>query len=194
MSTFDLEEREAIASAARSWWLFLLTGILWFLVAIIILRFDYTSVSAISILFGIVAIFAGVNEFFLLAASGGWWKLLHGLLGVLFVGVGIVAFIHPGDTFAALAAVMSFFLIFKGFFDIIVAIATKDEIHVWWLQLIGGIIELVLGFWAAGYYGRSATLLVAWVAAFAIIRGVRDIVFAFRVREVQHGVPEEALT
>ena len=53
-------------------------------------------------------------------------------------------------------------------------------------QLVGGIIEIALGFWAAGYYGRSAVLLVAWVAAFATIRGVRDIVFAFRVRELQH--------
>ncbi len=40
--------------------------------------------------------------------------------------------------------------------------------------------------WAAGYYGRSAALLVAWVASFAIIRGVRDIVLAFRVYDVQH--------
>ena len=114
MTTFDLEEREAIAEFGRAWWVFLLTGILWFLVAIIILRFDYTSVSAISILFGIVAIFAGINEFMMLAASGGWWKVLHGLLGVLFIVVGIIAFVHPGDTFAALAAVFSFFLIFKG--------------------------------------------------------------------------------
>jgi uncharacterized membrane protein HdeD (DUF308 family) len=42
---------------------------------------------------------------------------------------------------------------------------------------------------AAGYYGRSAVLLIAWVAAFALIRGVRDIVLAFRVREVQHAAP-----
>jgi uncharacterized membrane protein HdeD (DUF308 family) len=182
MSTFDLEEREALADAARSWWLFLLTGILWFLVAIMILRFDYTSVSAISILFGIVAIAAGVNEFFMLAATGGWWKILHGLLGLLFVGVGIVAFIHPGDTFAALAAVMSFFLIFKGFFDIVVAIATKDEIHVWWVQLIAGIVEVVIGFWAAGYFGRSAILLVAWVGVIALMRGITEILFAFKLR------------
>jgi uncharacterized membrane protein HdeD (DUF308 family) len=189
MSTFDLEEREAIAEFGRAWWVFLLTGILWFLVAIIILRFDYTSVSAISILFGIVAIFAGVNEFIMLAASGGWWKVLHGLLGVLFIVVGIVAFVHPGDTFAALAAVFSFFLIFAGTFDIIISISARHEIEVWWLQLVGGIIELALGFWAAGYYGRSAVLLIAWVAAFAVIRGVRDIVLAFRVREVQHAAP-----
>jgi uncharacterized membrane protein HdeD (DUF308 family) len=46
---------------------------------------------------------------------------------------------------------------------------------------------VALGFWAAGYYGRSAVLLIAWVAAFTLIRGVRDIVLAFRVRELQHG-------
>jgi uncharacterized membrane protein HdeD (DUF308 family) len=57
------------------------------------------------------------------------------------------------------------------------------------LQLIGGIIELALGFWAAGYYGRSAVLLIAWVAAFAVIRGVRDIVLASRVREIQQAAP-----
>ena len=42
MTTFDLEEREAIADFGRAWWVFLVTGILWFLVSIIILRFDYT--------------------------------------------------------------------------------------------------------------------------------------------------------
>ena len=75
MSTFDLEEREAIESAARAWWLFLLTGLLWLLFAIIVLRFDYTTVTAVSILFGVVAIFAGVNEFFMLAASQRWWRV-----------------------------------------------------------------------------------------------------------------------
>jgi hypothetical protein len=42
-----------------------------------------------------------------------------------------------------------------------------------------------LGFWAAGYYGRGAVLLIASVASFALIRGVGDIVLAFRVRELQ---------
>src|SRR6187551_3394246 len=76
-----------------------------------------------------------------------------------------------------------------GAFDIIMSIAYRKETEIWWLQLIGGIIELALGFWAAGYYGRSAILLVAWVAAFAIIRGVRDLIAAFRVRELQHPKP-----
>src|SRR5262249_6090474 len=125
-------------------------------------------------------------ELGVLTLACGGWTVLHAFLVVAFIAAGIVAFIHPGNTFRALAAVFSFFLVFAGTFDIIVSISARKEIEVWWLQLVGGIIELVLGFWAAGYYGRSAVLLVAWVAAIALIRGVRDIVLAFRVREVQH--------
>jgi uncharacterized membrane protein HdeD (DUF308 family) len=188
MVSFATAQR-AIGRALPPWWVFLITGIAWMLVALILLRFDYTSVSAISILFGFVAIAAGVVEIGMLFISPGWWKLLNGLLAIVFIVAGVVAFIHPGNTFAALAAVFSFFLIFAGTFDIIWSIASRREIDVWWLQLIGGIIELALGFWAAGYYGRSAVLLVAWVAAFAIIRGVRDIVFSFRVHALQHAAP-----
>jgi uncharacterized membrane protein HdeD (DUF308 family) len=186
----------SIAAAERSlgrvlppWWVFLITGIGWILVTLIVLRFDYTSVSAISILFGIVAIAAGVIEIGVMLLAGGWWKLLHAVLALVFIVAGIVAFVHPGDTFAALAAVFSFILVFAGTFDIIESISVRHEIEVWWLQLIGGIIELALGFWAAGYYGRSAILLVAWVAAFALIRGVMNIVLAFRVYDLQHAAP-----
>jgi uncharacterized membrane protein HdeD (DUF308 family) len=189
MSSIAVAQR-TLGRLLPPWWLLLIAGFGWMLVALIVLRFDYTSVSAISILFGIVAIFAGVLELFYLFLVRGWWKLLYGLLAVIFIVAGIIAFIHPGDTFRALAAVFSFFLIFAGTFDIIVSIAARREIEVWWLQLITGIIELVLGFWAAGYYGRSAVLLVAWVAAIAIIRGINDIVLAFRVREVQHAAPD----
>jgi uncharacterized membrane protein HdeD (DUF308 family) len=181
-----------LARVLPPWWLMLITGIAWILVGLIVLRFDYTSVSAISLLFGFVALAAGVMEIMVMVLAAGWWKLFHIVLAIVFIVAGIVAFVHPGDTFEALAAVFSFFLIFAGTWDIIVSISTRHEIEVWWLQLVGGIIELALGFWAAGYYGRSAVLLIAWVAAFAVIRGVRDIVLAFRIREVQHAAAAPA--
>jgi uncharacterized membrane protein HdeD (DUF308 family) len=144
-------------------------------------------VYSVSLLFGFIAIAAGVMEIGLAALSHGWWRFLNIILAVAFLVAGVTAFIHPGDTFKALAGVFSFFLLFAGTFDIIQAIASRHVISVWWLTLVGGIIEIVLAFWAAGYYGRSAVLLVAWAAAFTLIRGIRDIVFAFRVRAIQHG-------
>ena len=185
-------ERRSLGRLLPPWWWLLITGIAWMLLALILLRFDYTSVSAISILFGIVAIVAGVMEIGVLILAAGWWQLLHGVLAVVFIAAGIVAFVHPGNTFAALAAVFSFFLVIAGTFDIVISISVRHEIDVWWVQLITGIIEILLGLWAAGYYGRSAVLLVAWVAAIAIMRGIRDIVLAFRVRDVQHSPPAPA--
>ena len=184
--TFERAAERQLGRWLPPWWLLLITGVGWSLVGLIMLRFDYTSVHAISLLFGFVGIAAGVMEIVMIFMAAGWWKLLNAVLAIAFFTAGVVAFVHPGNTFAALAAVFSFFLIFAGTFDIIMSIASRHEIEVWWLQLIGGIIEVFLGFWAAGYYGRSAVLLIAWVAAFAIIRGVRDFVLAFRVRELQH--------
>jgi uncharacterized membrane protein HdeD (DUF308 family) len=189
MSMLAAASQRTLGRLLPPWWLFLLVGIAWTVVALIVLRFDYRSVNAIAILFGIVAISAGIMEIIATVLAQGWWKLLYGVLAIVFIATGIISFIHPGDTFVALAAVISFFLVFAGTFDIITAISARKEIEVWWLQLVSGIIELALGFWAAGYYGRSAVLLVAWVAAFAIIRGVTNIVLAFRVREVQHAGP-----
>jgi uncharacterized membrane protein HdeD (DUF308 family) len=184
--TFEGAAERQLGDALPPWWLLLLTGIGWILVGIILLRFNYTSVHAISLLFGIVAIAAGVLEIGVIFIVRGWWKLLNAVLALAFIAAGVVALIHPGNTFQALAAVFSFFLIFAGTFDIIQSIAARKDVDIWWLQLIGGIIELFLGFWAAGYYGRSAVLLIAWVAAFTLIRGVRDLVLAFRVRDLQH--------
>jgi len=185
-ASFGSAAERQLGRVLPPWWLLLITGVGWSLVGLIMLRFDYTSVHAISLLFGFVGIAAGLMEILMIFMSAGWWKLLNAVLALAFLAAGVVAFVHPGNTFAALAAIFSFFLIFAGTFDIIMSIAARHEIEVWWLQLIGGIIEVFLGFWAAGYYGRSAVLLIAWVAAFAIIRGVRDFVLAFRVREVQH--------
>ena len=101
MSSISVAQR-TLGRVLPPWWLLLITGIAWMLVALIVLRFDYTSVSAIAILFGIVAIAAGVFEIGVLFLANGWWKLLHGLLAFIFIAAGIVAFVHPGNTFVAL--------------------------------------------------------------------------------------------
>ena len=117
MSSFVAGAERSLGRLLPPWWLLLVTGISWMLVALIVLRFDYSSVSAISILFGIVALAAGAVEIGVSMLANGWWKLLSGLLAVAFIASGIISFIHPGDTFAALAAVISFFLVFAGTFE-----------------------------------------------------------------------------
>src|SRR6188472_1748680 len=95
-----VEEREVVEEAARRWWLFLLSGIIWLVFAIIVFQWDYTTVYAVSYLFGIVALFAGVNEFAAITVSTTGWKVARAILGVLFVLAGIWALVHPHNAFA----------------------------------------------------------------------------------------------
>lgn len=168
------------------WWLMLITGISWILVSVILLRFDYTSVSAISILFGIVALVAGANEFFQIMVSSTGWKIVHGILGVLFVITGVWALVDPRSAFTTLAALVAFFLLFKGIFDLTVAFMTKDEFDLWWLQLILGIVEIVLAFWVAGSFRQSAILLVVYVGVIALSRGITELFIAFKLRGLRN--------
>jgi uncharacterized membrane protein HdeD (DUF308 family) len=173
----------ALSTASRSWWLLLVTGIAWILLSIIVFRFDYSTVEAISVLFGVLVLATAANEILVATMSSGARRVLHLVLAAVFTVIGIVAFFHPGDTFVGLAAVVSFYLIFRGSFDIITAISDSSPASNWWLQLISGMAELLLGFWAAGSWGLSTVVLVSWVGAAAFLHGIGEIVGAFRLRD-----------
>lgn len=174
--------REVVEEAADRWWLFLVSGLAWLVFSLLVFQWDYTTVYAISILFGIVAIMAGVNEFLAISVSTTGWKWVHAILGILFVLVGIYALWNPYDTFATLAALVGFFLLFKGVFDITVAFVTKDEFELWWLQLMLGVIEILLAFWVAGNFRSSAILLVIYVGVVALTRGISEMFVAFKLK------------
>ncbi len=176
--------RSIASTASRNWWLLLITGVAWILLSIIIFRFNYSSVHAISVLFGVLVLATAANEVFVAALSSGGRSVLHLLLAVLFTVTGIVAFVHPGDTFVSLAAVVSFYLIFRGTFDIVTAMSDSSRASGWWLQLVAGMAELLLGFWAAGSWGLSTIVLVSWVGAAALLHGIVEIAGAFRLRDL----------
>jgi uncharacterized membrane protein HdeD (DUF308 family) len=175
-------EREVLEDAADRWWIFLLTGIAWLVFALIVFQWDYVSVSAISYLFGVVAIVAGVNELFEISVSTTGWKWVHAILGVAFVVIGVYALVHPYDTFQTLAMLMGLFLLAKGVFDITVAFITKGQFELWWMQLVVGLIEILLAFWVAGDFRSKAILLVIYVGIIALVRGIGEIFVAFKLK------------
>ena len=176
-------ETRAARAMTGAWWLFLVTGILWLLIALVVLRFNITSIAAVGALLGAVFLIAGVNEFMRLSSVEGW-KWLHVLLGVLFIGGSIWAFVHPIGAFYELAALLGFLLLFKGIFDIAFAVMTKEANELWWLGLVVGILEVVLAFWASQqYFAPRAALILIWVGFMAMFRGIGEIVLAFQLRK-----------
>jgi uncharacterized membrane protein HdeD (DUF308 family) len=184
MSTVDVLDDEIYAEDAGGWWwIFLITGTLWLILSLIMFRFNLSSAKSIGVLAGIVFLIAGLFELSLIAVvRSGWWKALNALLGLLLVLGGIFSFIHPQDTFIAIAQITAFMFLFVGIMDLIIAFS--DRTGLWWLRMISGFICVGLGFWAAGEFGRKATLLIVWVGLFALFRGINSFFVAFSLRHV----------
>jgi uncharacterized membrane protein HdeD (DUF308 family) len=175
-------------SKSRFWWLLLITGVAWIVVSIVILRFDYTTVTAVAVLFGVYCLVAAVNEIMIGAVSSSTgWRIAHGLLAALLVVVGVGSFANLGATFVTLAAIISFYFIFRGCFDIVMAFA-GSAVPGWWVLLVSGLIELGMGFWAAGSWNNSVVVLVAWVAAGALVHGIGEIALAFQIHQGRRGI------
>jgi uncharacterized membrane protein HdeD (DUF308 family) len=179
--------RDDMQTMTRNWGWFLAAGIAWIVFAFLLLSFNYRTVWAIAVFFGIGFIVGGLMEFAVAAVAPGW-KWLYVLIGIVSIVAGVIALMWPGETFLVLSAIAGWLLLFYGIIDIVFAFSTRHLEGFWWMQLISGIIMVLLGFWAispdnatvATY--RGAVLLVVWIGVAALFRGISDIIVGFRLR------------
>jgi uncharacterized membrane protein HdeD (DUF308 family) len=173
------------AGAGCLWWGMLFLGAAWVLIAFAILGFDPTSVTIIGVMTGLVILLAGLTELTAIVVDDGW-KWVHAGLGIVFVVTGVLAMFAPFQTFGILALLIGWYLIVRGTFGVVFTLLARHEMHLWGLTLGAAIIELLIGIWAVGYPGRSGALLILWVGIAALVRGITQIVFAFRLRSDAH--------
>lgn len=175
-----------VRMASRFWWVFIVTGVLWILFAFAVLSASVATVWAVALLFGIGFIAGGVAEL-VVASLAEDWKWLHIIFGIVSIVAGIVALTWPGQTFVVLATILGWYLAIDGIVIVVAAISTRRENDLWWLGLVIGLAQILIGFWAIGYVGRSVALLLIWVAAGALGRGINNIVLGMSL----HGADRE---
>ena len=178
--------RAGLSRLAGPWWIFLLTGIAWLIIAWVVLRFTPASVATVGVLLGVLFLVATITEFFIASVLSSW-RWLHIVRGIIFLFGAGRSFARPYDAFWTLASILGLLLIFRGTLDIITSVSTREVNPTWWLGLVVGILEILLGFWAAQQYRPvQGALLLIWVGFFAIFRGISEIVVAFELRRAQH--------
>jgi uncharacterized membrane protein HdeD (DUF308 family) len=178
--------RAGLSRLAGPWWIFLLTGIAWLIIAWVVLRFTPASVATVGVLLGVLFLVATINEFFIAAVLSSW-RWLHVVMGIIFLFGAGWSFARPYDAFWTLASILGLLLIFRGTLDIITSASTREVNSTWWLGMLVGILEILFGFWAAQQYlSVQGALLLIWVGFFALFRGISEIVVAFELRRAQH--------
>jgi uncharacterized membrane protein HdeD (DUF308 family) len=171
---------------AGPWWMFLVTGIAWLVISVIVLRFRITSVVAVGVLMGVVFLGGWLSEL-LIASMRARWRWAHMLMALLFLFAALWSFASPFGAFWALAAIFGLLLVFRGSLDLVTSISSREINPAWWLGMIAGVLEILLGFWVSQQeFPARALLLILWVGFFALFRGFSDILLAFEVRGLHH--------
>src|SRR5262245_55366687 len=114
------------------------------------------------------------------ALAKNWWLiLLRGIAAILF---GVLAFLWPGVTLLTLVLFYGIFAIVDGVLSIAAAVMGGAPMPRWWLALVG-LLGLVVGALTLAWPGITALVLLLFIAAWAIVSGVMQIIGAIQLRK-----------
>jgi uncharacterized membrane protein HdeD (DUF308 family) len=115
------------------------------------------------------------------ALARNWWLLLlRGIAGIVF---GVLALAWPGLTLLTLIILYGAYMLVTGAFEIGAAILGPGGAGPrWWLALIG-LCGVIIGIGTFVWPGVTALVLLLFIAAWAIVTGVLEIVGAIKLRK-----------
>lgn len=119
----------------------------------------------------------------MLARNWGW-VALRGVVALIF---GVLTLMNPAITLAVLVLFFGAYALVDGIFAVVAAIMNRKAEPHWLALLIGGLAGIVIGICTFLAPGITATLLLFFIAAWAIIVGIAEIAAAFRLRKVITG-------
>jgi uncharacterized membrane protein HdeD (DUF308 family) len=110
-----------------------------------------------------------------------WWVLL--LRGIAAIVFGVLAFIWPGLTLVTLVLLYGAFALVDGVLALISAFTGGARpAPSWWLVVVG-LLGIGAGIVTFLWPGLTAVLLVLFIGAWAIVRGIFEIVGAVKLRK-----------
>ena len=122
-----------------------------------------------------------------LAAALGrnWWALL--LRGVVAIVFAVLTWLQPATSLAALVLVFGIYVLADGVLGIWAAVANRRDNRHWWVLLLWGLVSVAIGVMTFIHPAITGLVLLMYIAAWAIVTGVLQIVAAIRLRKEIQG-------
>lgn len=177
---------------ARSWWSYLLGGIIWIALGIILLSWPDSTVRVLLYIVGIFALIGGAIDLIrsiVLASQKEKWvlSLVSGLVGLLIGGV-IIS--RPDVALAVVIAFIAIWTIIVGFVEIVVAF---DLPPMSGRGLIGvlGAISIIIGIILIAYPIETVWVAIIIISIYAFAVGIMRIIIAFYALSLERKMAKE---
>ena len=114
------------------------------------------------------------------AVSRLWWALV--LRGIVALLLGVVTLTRPAATLAFVLLLFAMYALAEGVASLMLGFTQFRTDERWWATVLGGAVSIAAGLVAIASPGTTLAVALALIAAWAVLRGVFDIVAAIRLR------------
>ncbi|MBC8090752.1 MAG: DUF308 domain-containing protein [Pseudonocardia sp.] len=158
-------------------WALLVLGVLTVFYGLLVMSLRPAALAGVAVFAGIGFVVAGIAQFLIAGQTDGGLRWIAYAGGTLAVVAGFAAFFWPGPTLLVLAVITAWTFVISGVTRVVgTLLATRSGL--WWLGLVLGLFELLLGLWAIGSPVRELLLFVNLVGIFLVVSGVDAIIVA----------------
>ena len=183
-TTAGQELQHELQHLSKSWWWFLLLGILLIVCGIVAIAYPFISSVSIVIVLGAMLLIAGTAMVISSFWTGSWSAFLVQLLiGILYVVVGLLITEAPLESTGAFTLLAAAMFIMAGIFRITAAIAIKFP--QWGWTVLNGAVSLILGVMIYKQFPVSALWLIGTLFGVdMILNGWNWIMLSLEVRSI----------
>lgn len=168
---------------AKYWWTFILRGVLAILFGITAWAWPGLTISILIWLTGIWLVIDGIlaiiAAFMNRSNVDRIWPLI--LIALAGIGFGIFILAYPGLSVVWLIVTIGIYAIVSGVSSIFHAVKLRKEIENEWSVGFFGLVSVAFGIIMIGFPGAGALSLIWVIALYAIIIGVTEVIFGFRI-------------
>jgi uncharacterized membrane protein HdeD (DUF308 family) len=167
----------------QSWWVPALRGVIAMAFGVLALMWPGMTLLVLVALFAVYALLGGAVSLIgaLRHRKNDDWGLML-LLGLVGIGAGVIALIHPALTALVLVLVMGANALVTGVLDIVAAIRLRKSIPHEWMLALSGFISVVFGALVFLFPGAGALAMVWIISFYAFFSGLLLLSLAVRLR------------
>jgi uncharacterized membrane protein HdeD (DUF308 family) len=180
----DQLTRDAAEQLSRNWTALLFNGIVLVIAGVLIWSIDW-SIRSLSTFIGALFIFEGL---WVMLTAGIAARAANFLTGLLSVAAGIAIIVWPSPSLIVLGIFFGSWLIVIGTISVAGAFAARRVLDDWWLLLLLGTSEVILGVLALADPGATLAALITVGGIWAVVIGAMRIVLAFQIRHLPEDV------
>ncbi|MDB5850584.1 MAG: hypothetical protein JWP29_4336 [Rhodoferax sp.] len=123
---------------------------------------------------------------YFLTQMGRQWKWLV-LRGAVAIALGLLAFVMPGQTLEILTLAWGIYALVDGLIALVTAYQIRESNRPWWSMALVGVMGVAVGLATFVWPAVTAFTLLTFIAVWAVLAGLFQIVTALRMRKSIRG-------